>query len=168
MKPMINLFSKTLALALVPIAAHADGLAPDRAYIPLTAQHLNIDPTQFGRTDWNQLNPGVILAWEDRWLGLDYSVGAFKNSFDDTSAYLTTAKFWDLSPDLSAGLVVGLADYHANARFISTQIGTSGWVVTGGPQMIYKNAFLQIQPVPQTNGQLGAIVIGGLTFDLGD
>ncbi len=169
---MIRAFALTAAALatgwLAPLAAQADGLMPDRAYIPLTAQHLNIDPADFGRTAWNQWNPGLIVSWENRWLGLDYSVGAFRNSFDETSAYAGAAKFWDLSPDMSIGLVAGLADYHSNARFIATEIGGSGWVITGGPQLNFKNAFFQIQPVPQSSGEFGAIFIGGLTIPLGD
>ena len=36
--------------------------APDRVYLTFSARHLNIDPTNFGRAQWNEANPGVILT----------------------------------------------------------------------------------------------------------
>lgn len=157
-------------LALSP-RAHAEGVTPDRLYLPLTARHANIDPANFGLVKWNETNPGLILSWEDRFLGLDYSLGVVRNSFDKTSAYAGVGKFWSVAPEalpgLSVGLVAALADYGTDARFIETRIGSSGWVVTGGPQVNFRNLFVQIQPVPQANGKLGSIWIAGFTVPLG-
>jgi hypothetical protein len=159
-----------LLLALVPATQGnaGNGAAPDRVYLSFGAKHVGIDPTLFGRTAWQEIYPGVILTWEDRAFGLDYGVGAFLNSFERVAAYASAAKFWDLGPDLSVGLVVGLADYGPDARFISTEIGGSGVVVTGGPQVNWRNLFLQVQPVPQSTSEMGAIFITGLTVPLGD
>ncbi len=178
---MLRLLAVTFALLLSPAAwaeqAIESGLkperdlAPDRVYITLASRHLNIDPTLFGRADWNEFNPGVILTWEDRGqLGLNYSLGLFQNSYADRALFAGIGKTWEIvESGVKLGFVTGLADYGQNARLIGTQIGSSGWIITGGAQLEYRNIFLQLQPAgPQAGGGMGAVLVGGLSIPLGD
>ena len=145
-------------------------LAPDRVYLSFGSRHLNIDPTQFGRAAWNEINPGVIFSWQDRGrLGFNYNLGVFQNSYADATAYLGAGNTWALgNGDWRVGWVLGLAHYGTNAALIRSQIGTSGWIVTGGAQLEYRNLFVQLQPAgPQRGGGQGAVLVTGLTFDLG-
>lgn len=187
---MLRFVILSLALLLGPIAAAqtapglqaegpakaqagvptARGLAPDRAYLTFGSQHLNVDPADFGLVRWNEVNPGLILTWEDRgpW-GLNYSLGAFQNSFADLSLYAATSRTWAIgTAGWRLGWVLGLANYGDNARFVRSQIGQSGWIVTGGAQIEFRNFFVQIQPAgTQRGGGQGAILVTGISFALG-
>lgn len=61
-----------LLAALLAAPAMAD---PDRVSILLGSQHLG------AALAFEQVNPGVFVTWEDRALGLDLSVGAYRNSY---------------------------------------------------------------------------------------
>ncbi|MFT7192091.1 MAG: hypothetical protein ACI9AQ_002667, partial [Dinoroseobacter sp.] len=51
----------------------------------------------------------------------------------------------------------------------ATQLGTSGWIVTGGAQIEYRNLFLQLQPAGrQVGGGYGAVLVTGVSFALGE
>lgn len=144
--------------------------APDRVYLTFSARHLNIDPTNFGRAQWNEANPGVILTWEDRGLlGEDFSLGAVINSYDDPAIFASIGKLWDLGDsDWRLGYVLGVANYGQNARLIGSQIRSSDWIVIGGAQIEYRNLFFQLQPAgTQPGGGYGAVLVTGLTFPLG-
>lgn len=178
---MLRLVTLVVALTFATAALAEDSAAPDitskndwspdRVYLTFGSKHLNIDPTNFGIASWNETNPGVIFTWEDRGrLGLNYSLGAFQNSFADRSLFASTGKTWAIGEtDLRLGFVVGLADYRQNARLIATQLGTSGWIVTGGAQIEYRNLFLQLQPAGrQVGGGYGAVLVTGVSFALGE
>jgi len=155
----------------VPDVETNNDWSPDRVYLTFGSKHLNIDPTNFGLASWNETNPGVIFTWEDRGrLGLNYSLGAFQNSFADRSLFASTGKTWAVGDtDLRLGFVVGLADYGQNARLIATQLGTSDWIVTGGAQIEYRNLFFQLQPAGrQLGGGYGAVLVAGVSFALGE
>ena len=51
---------------------HAD---PDRISILLSSYHVD------AKQDFEQVNPGGFLTWENRMGGLDYSLGAYRNSY---------------------------------------------------------------------------------------
>ncbi len=163
-----GVFTATLGAAQ-ETATPGLGLGVDRITFPLASRHVNIDPTNFGRAAWNELNPGVLLTYADRGrLGLDYTFGGFINSYDDFSIYAGVGKEWIIAGDLTFGATIGVANYHDNARLIATQIGDSDFIVTGGPTMGYRNLFVQIQPAGrQAGGGYGAVVVTGVTFPLG-
>ena len=144
--------------------------APDRVYLTFSARHLNIDPTNFGRASWNETNPGMIFTWADRgFFGQDYSLGVVINSYEDTSLFASVGKTWQIGDsDWRLGYVMGVADYGANARLIGSQIRSSNWIVIGGAQIEYRNMFFQLQPAgAQRGGGYGAVLVTGVTFELG-
>ncbi|RPE71064.1 hypothetical protein EDD53_0177 [Pacificibacter maritimus] len=99
----IKSFFTALSVALAPLAATADGsLAPDVLQIPLASHHFG----DWGESsDFNEFNPGVILTWEDRLAGLNYSIGAYKDSKSATALHLSAAKMWDIGQYTQAGIV---------------------------------------------------------------
>ncbi len=153
-------------LIAAPAAAPAQDWRPDRAYVSLGSHHAGLDAADFGRNRWNEVNPGLILAWEDRFLGLNYAAGGFVNSFGDLSPFLGVSRFWQVSEDLSVGPFAALSDYGRNSKFFETRLGSSGVVVLGGVQANYRNVFVQVQPTGRTGGGVGAVLAAGLTFGL--
>lgn len=98
-------FAATLALSVGAYAeAHADGLAPDYAMIPLASHHYGDWGDKTG-DQFNEFNPGLLLGWEERAGGLNYTVGAYRDSASDTSLHISAAKMWDVAPDTEVGLV---------------------------------------------------------------
>jgi hypothetical protein len=168
-EPMGGIRPLCLALAVLiaaPAAAIAQGWGPDRAYVSVGSHHEGLDPAGFGRSRWNEFNPGLILAWEDRHLGLNYAAGGFVNSFGDLSPFLGVSRFWQVAEDLSVGPFAALSDYGRNSKFFETRLGSTGVVVLGGVQANYRNVFVQVQPTGRTGGGVGAVVAAGLTFSL--
>ncbi|WP_460274619.1 hypothetical protein [Celeribacter sp. ULVN23_4] len=92
------------ALLLSSSPALADGLAPDYAMIPLASHHYGDWGKEHG-DDFNEFNPGLMLTWADRAYGLDYTVGAYRDSMSDTSVHLSAAKMWDIGEHAQAGIV---------------------------------------------------------------
>ena len=156
-----------LAGLILATSVSADGLTPDRLYVPLGSYHYNLTPPNPGQTSWNEFNPGLVFTWEERLATLDYSIGAFYNSYEDVSAMVSVGKFWDVG-QVSLGGVVTFADYGDNARHFDVTLGNSNVVVLPAIQMNYRNAFVQLVPAPDFNGNSGAVVGFGLTFALGN
>ncbi len=153
------------ALFPASFSATAEGVKPDRVYIPLATHHVNLDPADYGRTSWNEFNPGLVLTWENRLGSLDYSLGAFKNSYNRVSAIATVAKMWEVGEHAALGGFVGFADYGSDARYFDVTVGDSDVVVIPGFQMNYRNLFGQVIVSPQPGGA-GAIFSMGATFPL--
>ncbi|CUJ92042.1 hypothetical protein [Shimia thalassica] len=149
-------------------AATAEGLRPDRLYVPLASYHYNLTPPNPGQTSWNEFNPGLIFTWEDRFGTLDYSVGALLNSYEEVSPMFSVGKFWDVSAKVSLGAVASFVDYGDNARHFDVTLGGSNLAVLPALQVNYRNAFMQIVPAPDFNGNSGALFAFGATFALGD
>lgn len=163
MKPI---FASLLGLGLAS-AALAEGITPDRLYVPLASYHHNIDPpAASGMNSWNEFNPGLILTWEDRFATLDYSAGLFLNSYDDVSPMVSVGKLWDVG-QVSLGATVMFADYGDNARFFDNTVAGSDIVFLPAFQVNYRNVFAQVIPAPQSNGDTGAVFTAGMTFALG-
>ncbi|MEQ9695430.1 hypothetical protein [Shimia sp. SDUM112013] len=156
-----------LLTALTATIATAEGLRPDRLYIPLASYHYNLTPPNPGQNSWNEFNPGLIVTWEDRLWTLDYSAGAFLNSYEDVSPMVSMGKFWDVG-QVALGAVASFADYGDNARHFDVTLGSSDIVVLPAFQVNYRNAFMQVVPAPDFNGNSGALFAFGATFALGD
>ena len=63
------------ALLATSLPAAADG--PDRVGVLLASKHIE------ARSDFNEINPGVILTWQPERLGA--SLALYRNSYDRTS-----------------------------------------------------------------------------------
>lgn len=148
------------------VQAEGARYAPDRAYLPLTSAHPGISSAGFGITDWNARNPGLILSWESRALGLDYQAGGFVNSFGAFSAHFSVAKSWELREDLSLKAFLSVADYHANSRFFPVKLGGTDYVFIPGLQLNFRRVFVTYQPSPQIGNPLAAVLAVGLHFPL--
>lgn len=153
-----------LALLSSTNFAKADEWLPDSIGMSLASYHVDIDPTRYDRTEWNEFNPGLFLSWEDRFLGLNYSAGGFVNSYDKFATYIGASYFWAIAKDVELGPFIGIADYGENSRFFDTHIGNSDYIVIGGVQLNYKNAFIQYLPVAGSEGGLGGVFAVGLSF----
>lgn len=143
-----------VALPVLAAGAHA---GPDRVSILVASQHLGAS------VSFEQVNPGVFVTWEDRALGLDYTVGAYRNSYGRGSVAATAAL-----PVLSwstgeVSLFGGVALYPGDGRSFSASIGD--FVPVGGLQLRQGNVFGQIMP---GDGRIAdAVVSLGFTFNIG-
>lgn len=141
----------TAALMIVPVTAE-----PDRASFLLGSAHPG------ATRGFEEFNPGVFLSWEDRGLHLDYSVGAFRNSYGKVAvaafAGLPLARW----PDGQLSLIGGIAHYPGNGRNFSVHAGD--FIPLVGLQVRHKSAFVQVLP----KGDLAAVgvISFGATFDL--
>ena len=141
-----------LALILCAGPAFAD---PDRVSILLGSQHL-------GGDGFNEINPGAFLTWEDRALGLDYSVGAYLNSYDRISVAATVdlaLAEWDRG---RLSVFAGVAHYPRNGRNFKVHAGD--FVPIGGVQVRQGNVFMQI--LPSDGLSVDATVAFGVTFSI--
>lgn len=146
-------------------------LTPDRVYFPIASKHFDVDSRDFGLAEWNELNYGVVLTWEDRGSAkIDLGAGAFKNSFGDFSLYLSAAKMFPvMNSNFEVGFFGGFADYKTNATHMKTQLGGSNVVVLAGLIGQYKNIFFQILPSgTQKGSRLGFVALTGATFSIGN
>lgn len=91
----------TLTLLATPALADCD-LRPDAAMVPLASYH------HAATTEFNERNPGLIVGWDcyDWRIG----VGAYRNSFAETSAVITASYRFEIG-DFYADPFIGLADY---------------------------------------------------------
>lgn len=147
--------------------AERSRVQPDRLYVVLGSHHFGIDPAGFGRTAWNEINPGVVLSWEKRFLGLNYQLGAFVNSFAQTGGYVSVAKSWDLKSGSSIAAVMSLADYGANSQYFPVELGNSNWVLIPGIQYNRNKVFAQWWPSPQAGKPWAGVLSVGLRFPVG-
>ena len=159
--------SKSILTILLLIFAfetvNASPFKPDRVYISMASKHVNLTPDP--GTEYNEINPGLILSWNNRKYGLDYWSGVFQNSFSSISPFAAAAKMWPLGSDIKLGVFGSIAGYYSNGS-ISTKIGNSGYVFLGGFQFEYRNIFIQIQPTLINNKELGGVFITGVSLPL--
>lgn len=143
-----------LAACLVLAAAPACA-GPDRLSILLGSHH--VDTTLV----FEESNPGVFLTWEDRALGLDWSLGVFRNSYGNTSVAATAALPLIRRPRFQAAVFVGLATYGDEARNWPVRAGEV--VPIAGLQLRSGNSFVQILP---DRGNPDATITFGVTIPL--
>lgn len=140
-----------LALALMPAMACA---APDRISVLLGSNHIG------AKIPFEQVNPGVFLTWERA--HVDWTVGAYRNSFGKMSASLTAAlplARWH-NGELSA--FAGAALYPGDGYTFAVHAGDL--VPIGGLQVRQGRVFMQV--IPSDGRTVDAIVTFGLTFPL--
>lgn len=150
MKPTTLAFT---ALMITPGAAVAD---LDRVSILAGSHHVD------AKLRFEESNPGVFLTFEGE--TLDWSIGAYRNSFGKASVAVTAALpvlEWDQG-ELS--VFVGLAHYPGDGRYFAVHLGDV--VPIGGLQVRHNQMFLQV--IPSDGYTTDAIVSFGLTFDVND
>lgn len=153
---------------LIMSPSYADGYFPDRVTFLLGSKHVNMDESISENGEgFNEKNPGVFLTWEDRFLGLSYSLGTYKNSFNEVSAAASAAYMLTFSDNLEIGLFMGVADYHDNAKHILGDSNAKGLVPIAGLRIHYKNILVQVLPGEDDAPGFGYIVAAGVTFKLG-
>lgn len=141
-------------LALLAAPAAAD-MAPDRVSLLLGSHHVD------ARTEFVERNPGLFLTWDG---AVDVSVGAYRNSYGETSVAAMAALplvAWDGG---EASVFAGVAHYPNDGEKFATHIG-SDVVVLGGVQVRHGNLFAQV--IPSDGVWADAIVSVGLTMELG-
>ena len=126
---------------------------PDRVSILLGSAHPGANVT------YEQTNPGIFLTWEDRTLGLDYSVGAYRNSYGRASVAATAALPVIERGEFQAAVFGGLAFYPSNGDDFAVHAGDL--VPIAGLQARLGHGFVQVMP-----GDGMAVVTFGLTFPL--
>ena len=142
------LLTLAAAFCAVPVAAEP----PDRISLHLGSAHFGVE------TDFEEINPGVFLTWERR---LNYSVGAFRNSYGRMSVAATAG--YDLWEQGRARLEVfgGLAHYPKDGRRLT------GWshdfVPLVGLRAHYDPVFISV--LPGDGDTMDGVVTFGLTFD---
>ena len=143
--------------------ADASSFKPDRVYVSIASKHVNLVPDP--GTEYNEINPGLILSWDNRKYGLNYWFGGIQNSFSAISPYAAIAKMWPLGSDIKLGGFGSIAGYYSSGS-ISTKIGNSGYVFLSGFQFEYKHIFIQLQPTLINNKSLGGVFITGFSIPL--
>lgn len=142
----------TAMLWALALPAHAD---PDRLSLLLGSAHI-------GGDGFDGRNLGLFATWEDRALGLDYSLGAYRNSYGRASIAATAAlpvAEWD---DGALSLFAGAALYPQDGRRFAAHVGDV--VPIGGVQIRQRNLFLQI--MPSDGAAVDAVIAGGITWEI--
>ncbi|MFN3971237.1 MAG: hypothetical protein ACK4L4_07685 [Gemmobacter sp.] len=141
-------------MASLACPARAEG--PDRASILLGSHHAA------ARAAFEGVNPGLFLTWENR-AGLDWSVGAYRNSYGRASVAVTVARPLIRWRGGEAGVFAGLAHYPGNGRRFRVSAGDV--VPLAGVQARHGNLFAQV--IPLGGRAARAVATVGVTFDLG-
>lgn len=139
---------------------------PDRILFQLGSKHFNMDESS-SLGGFEEINPGITLTWENRLYDLNYSVGAFRNSYGKLAPVVGVSKFWNVAPDVDLGLFGGLSYYGDEADFISVNLADSGVIPLAGVQANYKNLYLQLIPTDDQAPGFGFLAVTGITFGLG-
>lgn len=144
---------KTLCAALLLVACHSKAQAdPDRISLLLGSHHVDAKAQFEGR------NPGVFLTWEDRG-GLDWSLGAYRNSYGRNSVAATVALPVVIGRDAELALFAGAALYPGDGRDFAMQWGDLVPLV--GLQLRAGHLFVQV--IPSDGAATDAIISFGLT-----
>lgn len=150
---MYRIFLLFCLLFFAPVA-HAQ----DSIKFVIGSIHL-YPPPDGGR--FNERNFGIILQWEDRWGGLDYSVGGFINSHFDFAPYAGVSYSKEISTDFEVNATLGIAYYGENAN---DTVSLNGWNIAPWIETRYQNAWVTFIPVP-TNDGLSGLFAYGFEFD---
>lgn len=128
---------------------------PDRISLLLGSKHINSSER------FNEVNPGLIFTWEES--DIDFSIGAYENSYRKLSIVGTVGYNLVRTRDFSAGVFLGLARYPGNGSKFALNFGNDV-IPLAGLQMRYRSIFLQVLP---GDGQVNsAVVTFGATFSL--
>ncbi|MDN5789225.1 hypothetical protein [Pseudorhodobacter sp.] len=143
-----------ILLTLLAAPAHAD---PDRLSILLSSRHVA------ATVPFKQANPGLFLTWENRAAGLDYSLGAYRNSYGRLSvAAIAALPIWKRD-QTQISLFAGVAHYPVDGRDYAVHAGD--FVPLAGVQFRHRNIFAQV--MPGDGNFTSGIISFGLTFKLG-
>jgi hypothetical protein len=149
---------RTTAIAFILAASSATAdMAPDRVSILAGSRHIGAAGM------FNETNPGVMLTWSDVIGSADLTVGAYHNSYSDTSTIATMSLpviNWD-GGELS--VFGGFAHYPDQGDNIA--IGIGDVIPMGGFQINHGNLFAQV--IPMNGKPVDAIVSFGFTFEVG-
>lgn len=130
---------------------------PDRVSILTGSHHIG------AAVSFEEVNPGVFITWEDRAAGLDYSLGAFRNSYGRGSVAALAALPVVSWRSGEVALFGGAALYPRDGRTFRAHLGDV--VPVGGVQIRQGNSFVQIMP---GDGRVAdAVVSFGFTAILG-
>lgn len=126
---------------------------PDRVSILIGSKH-------FGGSNFNEVNPGVLLTWEGP--VVDVTAGIFENSYGDMAPSVLASV-----PVLTWGtgevsIFAGLAYYGQRAARMKYSAG--GLIPVGGVQIRQGYGFLQV--MPSDGKPVDAILAFGLTFPM--
>lgn len=159
-----------LALALSTAAALAPAWAeprphlpaPDRVYMPLASRHA-MPPEAFGHDRWEEVNPGLVLSWENRGPGraVDLGVGVIRNSLGIVSPTISIGVSGALTDKFDVGVTGSLVYYGAEGDLASGHVG-GGVMFVPALQARFGAGFVQLIPTPE-----GAVGLAGLTFPIG-
>jgi ribosomal protein L24E len=141
-------------LFLAPWPADA---GPDRVSILLGSHHTE-------DYAWEEANPGVFLTWEDGSFGLDYSLGAYRNSFGTGSVAAIAGLELMAWEEGAASAFCGAAWYPGNGQHFLIHAGDV--VPLCGLQLRQGPIFAQLMPGKVEPPEL--ILAFGLTFAIGD
>lgn len=139
------------AAALFLLLACPANAGPDRISFMLGSSHVG------AMMSYEEINPGVFATWEDRALGLDYSLGIYRNSFGRASVAATAALPLVKKPRFQADVFAGVALYPGNGKDFAYHAGDV--VPIAGLQARLGNGYIQIMP-----GDGMTVVAFGLTF----
>lgn len=137
------------ALTVAPAAA-----GPDRLSFLIGSHHVN------SSQDFNEINPGVFVTWENP--NLHWTVGVYHNSYKRVSVSATVAVpviRWDHG---EASIFAGAALYPKDGRTFSVHVGDV--VPLAGVQVRHKNMFAQL--IPLDGNIADAIISVGLTIPI--
>lgn len=145
-------------VAALTITAGAARSGPDRVSILLGSEHLGATRA------FEEVNPGLVLTWSNVLLDdrIDIGLGAFRNSYGDGSAVVTSALPLWRRETWSVDLFGALAWYPGNGDRFTHAMGDV--VLIGGAQARYRNLF--VQAIPAGGSGADAVVSFGLTFAL--
>lgn len=146
------------ALAVGPAAAEG----PDRVSLLLGSHHIA------ATTEFEEINPGLFLTWEDAFglgrLSVDANAGIFRNSYGETALAVTGAvPFYERGAVEIAGFL-GLAHYPEDGRRLRVSIA-GDVIFVAGLQARVGPAFVQV--IPSDGQETDAILAAGVTFPLG-
>jgi len=153
---MLRFLLQVAFAAFFCVPAFAGGLLPDRASVLVASHHVNASQR------FEELNPGLFLTWEDRAFGLDYSLGAYRNSYGRGSVAAFAALPVVRWREGEISLSLGAAYYPGNGRTFRLHAGDV--VPMAGLQLRHR-AFL-VQVLPSDGRHTAAVVAAGLTFPL--
>ena len=139
-----------LVLLLLAAPAHAQ----DRVSVLVGSAHI-------GGSGYDGRNPGLFISWDRE--GLEWSLGAFRNSYGRGSVAATVGLpviRWSRG---QATLFAGVAWYPKDGRRFRAHLGDV--VPIGGLQLRHENWFVQI--MPSDGRPVRAILSTGVTFPMG-
>jgi hypothetical protein len=139
-------------LALLLAAPASAG--PDRVSLMFGSHHIAANQP------FEEINPGVFLTWEGR--RLDWTVGAFHNSYGRTSVAGTVALPLWKTGELRLDAFAGIAHYPVDGRNFRFHAGDL--VPLGGLQLRWRNLF--VQAIPLDGGVAAGVLSFGVTFGL--